>query len=666
MTILDDARSGMDPTVRPQDDLFGHVNGRWLSDSEIPSDRASWGAFAVIAEQAEQQVRAIVEECAGAAAQAPTGSPTQQIGDLWTSFMDEERIKALGASPIAGDLARLAEVAEHEQLAAYVGDLERRGGSGFFGAYVDTDDRDSDRYLVNLVQGGLGLPDESYYREDKFAEVRTAYVRYVERLLDLAGLPEAATAAERVMALETRLAEGHWERAETRDVIKGYNLKTLAEVRDLAPAFAWDAYAAAMGADEATLAEVVVRQPSFFSHLSRVIEEVAIEDWKAWMALKVVRAAAPYLASEFVATNFDFYGRTLSGTPELRARWKRGVAFVEGCVGEAVGRLYVERHFPPSSKAAIDELVANLLEAYRRSITDLDWMTAETKERAFRKLETFRPKIGYPETFRDYSAIDVRADDLWHNAGAAAAFEHDRQLAKIGSPVDRDEWFMLPQTVNAYYNPGTNEICFPAGILQPPFFDADADPAENYGGIGAVIGHEIGHGFDDQGSEYDELGNLHEWWTPEDKAAFKQRSEKLVAQYADFEPRDLPGERVNGSLTVGENIGDLGGLTIGHKAYLISLGEAPAAHAVGVAAAPDAAHSQEEWTGSQRVFLNWAHCWRAKSRKELALQRLAVDPHSPPEFRANIVRNLDEFHEAFATDPGDGLWLDPEDRVRIW
>ena len=666
MTILDDARSGMDPTVRPQDDLFGHVNGRWLSDSEIPSDRASWGAFAVIAEQAEQQVRAIVEECAGAAAQAPIGSPTQQIGDLWTSFMDEERIEALGASPIAGDLARLAEVAEHEQLAAYVGDLERRGGSGFFGAYVDTDDRDSDRYLVNLVQGGLGLPDESYYREDKFAEVRTAYVRYVERLLDLAGLPEAATAAERVMALETRLAEGHWERAETRDVIKGYNLKTLAEVRDLAPAFAWDAYAAAMGADEATLAEVVVRQPSFFSHLSRVIEEVAIEDWKAWMALKVVRAAAPYLASEFVATNFDFYGRTLSGTPELRARWKRGVAFVEGCVGEAVGRLYVERHFPPSSKAAIDELVANLLEAYRRSITDLDWMTAETKERAFRKLETFRPKIGYPETFRDYSAIDVRADDLWHNAGAAAAFEHDRQLAKIGSPVDRDEWFMLPQTVNAYYNPGTNEICFPAGILQPPFFDADADPAENYGGIGAVIGHEIGHGFDDQGSEYDELGNLHEWWTPEDKAAFKQRSEKLVAQYDDFEPRDLPGESVNGSLTVGENIGDLGGLTIGHKAYLISLGEDPAAHAVDVPPAPAVARSQEEWTGSQRVFLNWAHCWRAKSRKELALQRLAVDPHSPPEFRANIVRNLDEFHEAFGTGPGDGLWLDPEDRVRIW
>ena len=648
----------MDDSVRPQDDLFGHVNGRWLAEEDIPSDRATWGAFAVIAERAEEQVRAIVEECAASSAQAPKGSPTQQIGDLWTSFMDEERIDALGATPIAADLARLTEVTDHAQLAAYVGGFERRGGSGFFGSYVDADDRDSDRYVVNLVQGGLGLPDESYYREDKFAEVREAYVAYVERLLAMAGLPEAGAAARRVMTLETRLAAGHWERAETRDVIKAYNLKTLTEVRDLTPAFAWDSYAEAMGATEATLAEVVVRQPSYFSHLSTVVEEADLEDWKAWAALKVARAAAPYLASEFVATNFDFYGRTLSGTPELRARWKRGVAFVEGCVGEAVGRLYVERHFPPSSKAAMDELVGNLLEAYRRSITDLDWMTTATKERAFRKLETFRPKIGYPDAFRDYSSVDVRADDLWHNAGAAAAFEHDRQLAKIGSPVDRDEWFMLPQTVNAYYNPGTNEICFPAGILQPPFFDPEADPAENYGGIGAVIGHEIGHGFDDQGSEYDELGNLNEWWTPEDKAAFKERSEKLVAQYDAFEPRDLPGEHVNGSLTVGENIGDLGGLTIGHKAYRISLGEDPSGGAI--------AGGVDGWTGSQRVFLNWAHCWRAKSRKELALQRLAVDPHSPPEFRANIVRNLDEFHEAFGTGPADGLWLDPEDRVRIW
>jgi putative endopeptidase len=659
MTILDDARAGMDLSVRPQDDLFGHVNGTWLAETEIPADRSSYGAFALLAEEAEKQVRAIIEECA----EAETGSPAQQIGDLWRSFMDADRIEALGAAPISGDLEALAAVTDHAGLAAFLGAFERRGGSGFFRSYVDTDDRNSDRYIVNLLQGGLGLPDESYYREEKFAAIRESYVSYLTRMCELAGLVGSDLAgsgpadgegiARRVLALETRLAEGHWERAETRDVLKAYNLMSYAEVVRLAPAFAWQEYADGVGADEQTFAEVVVRQPSFFEHLSTVVEEVDIDDWKAWAAIKVVRAAAPYLSSAFVDTNFDFYGHTLSGTPELRARWKRGVSFVEGCVGEAVGQLYVERHFPPASKAAMDELVANLIEAYRQSITALDWMTDETKQRAFRKLETFRPKIGYPEKFRDYSAIDVRADDLWHNAKAAASFEHDRQLAKIGSPVDRDEWFMLPQTVNAYYNPGTNEICFPAAILQRPFFDADADPAENYGGIGAVIGHEIGHGFDDQGSEYDERGNLNEWWTPEDKAAFKERSDKLVAQYAGFSPRALPDEKVNGSLTVGENIGDLGGLTIGLKAYLISLDGQPVPERDGL-------------TGIQRLFLNWGYVWRAKHRDELAQQLLTVDPHSPAEFRANIVRNLDEFHEAFGTRPDDGLWLDPQERVRIW
>ena len=653
MTTLDDARPGMDESVRPQDDLFGHVNGRWLAETEIPADRSSWGAFAVIAEEAEQQVRAIIEQAATESAGAEKGSPTQQIGDLWKSFMDEERVEALGATPIAADLARLEAVTDHTGLAAYIGAFERRGGGGFFRSYVDSDDRNSNRYLVNLVQGGTGLPDESYYREEKFQAIRDAYLGYLGRMFTLAGIGDADAKAQQVLALETELAKGHWERADTRDVIKGYNLRSFSELKELAPGFAWDSYADALGADDQTLAEVVVRQPSFFEHLSTVVGQVDIEQWKAWAAIKVVRAAAPYLSRAFVEENFDFYGRTLSGTPELRARWKRGVGFVEGCVGEAVGQLYVERHFPPTSKAKMDELVENLLEAYRRSITALDWMTEETKQRAFRKLETFRPKIGYPDKFRDYSSIDVRPDDLWHNAKAAAAFEHDRQLAKIGSPVDRDEWFMLPQTVNAYYNPGTNEICFPAGILQKPFFDPEADAAENYGGIGAVIGHEIGHGFDDQGSEYDELGNLNEWWTPADKSAFKERSDKLITQYDGFSPRNLPGEKVNGSLTVGENIGDLGGLTIGHKAYLISLEgqEMPV---------------RDGLTGSQRLFMSWAYVWRAKQRDELAQQMITVDPHSPAEFRANIVRNLDEFHEAFATGPGDGLWLDPEERVRIW
>ena len=651
VTMLDDARPCMNPDIRPQDDLFGHVNGRWLEETEIPSDRSAWGSFTVLADAAEEHVRQIIEELAQSTHEP--GSNAQKIGDLYASFMDEDRVEALGAEPIRGELEELGAVADKTALAAYVGRLERQGGGGFFGAYVDTDDRNSERYIVNVLQGGLGLPDESYYREAKFAEVREKYLAHVERMFGLAGLDDAATAAQRVLAVETRLAEGHWERAETRDVIKTYNLRTIDDLKAAAPSFSWDAWATALGADDQTLAEVVVRQPSFFEHFSKVLDEVDLEDWKAWTAIRVIRSAAAYLSSDFVDESFEFYGRTLNGTPELRARWKRGVAFVEGAIGEAVGEEYVARHFPPRAKEMMDDLVANLIAAYRTSIESLDWMTEETKQRAYRKLDTFRPKIGYPEKFRDYSALEVSPTDLLGNARAAAAFETDRQLRKIGSPVDKDEWLMLPQTVNAYYNPGTNEICFPAGILQKPFFDADADPAENYGGIGAVIGHEIGHGFDDQGSQYDELGNLNEWWTETDRKAFQERADKLIAQYDGYEPRDLPGEKVNGRLTVGENIGDLGGVTIGLKAYEISLNgrEAPVVNGL---------------TGRQRVFMSYAHIWRTKRRKEQMLQLITTDPHSPAEFRANIVRNLEEFHEAFDVKPGDGLWLDPGDRVRIW
>jgi putative endopeptidase len=651
VTILDDARDGMNLDIRPQDDLFGHVNGRWLDTTEIPADRSAWGSFTALAEEAEARVRAIIEELA--AGTHEPGSNAQKIGDLYASFMDEERVEALGAEPIRADLDRLASIDDHEQLATFVGSLERQGGGGFFGAYVNTDDRDSDRYVVNVVQGGLGLPDESYYRDEKFAEIRTAYLAHLERMLALAGWPDPAGSAQRVMDVETTLAQGHWERAETRDVIRSYNLMSLDDLRRAAPAFAWDAWATALGADDSTLAEVVVRQPSYVEHLSRTVQQVDIEDWRSWAAIRVVRAAAAYLSSDFVDESFSFYGRTLNGTPELRTRWKRGVAFVEGGVGEAVGEEYVARHFPPRAKEMMDELVSNLIVAYRRSIEALDWMGEETKQRAYRKLETFRPKVGYPDKFRDYSALQVDAHDLIGNVRAVAAFETDRELHKIGSPVDRDEWFMLPQTVNAYYNPGTNEICFPAGILQKPFFDVDAEPAENYGGIGAVIGHEIGHGFDDQGSQYDEHGNLNEWWTAEDRAAFSERAAKLIEQYDGYEPRDLPGERVNGALTVGENIGDLGGITIALRAYEISLDgrESPVVNGL---------------TGAQRVFLNFAHLWRTKRRKEQLLQLITTDPHSPAEFRANIVRNLAEFVEAFDVRPGDGLWLEPEDRVRIW
>jgi putative endopeptidase len=650
VTILDDATDGMNHDIRPQDDLFGHVNGTWFDAAQIPADRSAWGPFVQLADIAEVRVREIIQDAADGKVGGENG---RKVGDLYASFMDEQRIEELGATPIEPMLAEAAAVADKSELVRLVGRLEREGGGGIFGSYVDTDDRNSERYVVNLIQGGLGLPDESYYREEKFAEIRDAYLSHLTRMFALVGRGDAAEAAARVLDLETRLAEGHWERAETRDVIKTYNLTTAEELVRLAPNVDWSAWRSGLGARREVLVETVVRQPSYLAHLSGVLGETPIEPWRDWLASRIVRRAAPYLSSAFVEENFEFFGRTLNGTPELRARWKRGVALVEGALGEAVGEEYVARHFPPSSKAAMDELVTNLIEAYRRNIAALDWMGEETKARAQQKLETFNPKIGYPKTFRDYSALEVKPDGLMVNVAAAAAFETDRELAKIGTPVDRDEWFMLPQTVNAYYNPGTNEICFPAGILQRPFFDAEADPAENYGGIGAVIGHEIGHGFDDQGSQYDGLGNLNEWWTEDDRRAFQERADRLVAQYNGFEPRDLPGETVNGALTVGENIGDLGGLTIAHKAYRISLGEEPMPQRDGL-------------TGSQRLFLNWAHVWRTKRRTEQMRQLLTIDPHSPAEFRANIVRNLDEFHEAFDTRTGDGLWLDPEDRVRIW
>ncbi|GAA2140850.1 M13 family metallopeptidase [Nocardioides koreensis] len=650
MSILDEAREGMNPDIRPQDDLFGHVNGRWLDEVEIPSDRSSWGPFVQLADAAEEQVHRIIEDLAAAVTHGDQGlgEDATKIGDIFASFMDTEAINHKGRRPVQPLIDAVGGLRDVRDLAAFLGEFERIGGHGLFGSYVDTDDRQSDRYLFHLVQGGLGLPDESYYREDKFAEVREKYVAYLEKLLTLAEVDDAAGKAATVLDIDTRLARGHWERAETRDVQKTYNLTTAEQLKELCPSFDWDAYVTNLGGNDRTVAESCVRQPSYFAHLSTVLDEVPIEDWKSWMVVHVLRSAAPYLTDDFVETNFDFYGRTLNGTPELRARWKRGVALVEGAIGEAVGKEYVARHFPPSSKAMMDDLVANLLAAYRDSISRLDWMTEETKQRAYEKLETFNPKIGYPKKFRDYSALHVRADDLLGNVAAASAFETDRQLAKIGAPVDRDEWFMLPQTVNAYYNPGTNEICFPAGILQKPFFSPDAHPAENYGGIGAVIGHEIGHGFDDQGAQYDGAGNLNDWWTPTDKAAFEVKSKALVEQYDAFEPRTLPGEHVNGALTVGENIGDLGGLTIGHTAFLIAQG--------GQASVED----------RQRLFMNWAYCWRTKRRKEQELQFLTIDPHSPAEFRANIVRNLDEFHEVFGTTEGDGLWLDPAERVRIW
>lgn len=637
--------------VRPQDDLFRHVNSRWLARTEIPADRAAHGAFHMLHDQAELDVRAIAEQAA--AGDAPAGTDERKVGDLWAAFMDVDAVERRDAEPLADDLAAIRAVGSTTELLALLGRLQRHGTPGLVGWFVDNDGEDATRYIVNLVQDGIGLPDEAYYREDAYAEVRAAYVEHIATMLRLVDVPEADDAAARVMALETAIAQGHWTAVDSRDALKTYNKHTLAALQALAPGIDWTQWLAGLDAPEQAFAEVVVRQPGAVETAARLLGEVPLDDWTSWLTFHHVRASAPFLSRRFVDANFAFYGTLLSGIPELRERWKRGVGVIEGALGEAVGRLYVERHFPPEHKAHIDRLVGWLVEAYRVDISELEWMSPETRRRALDKLDRFTPKVGYPDTWRDYSALRIDRDDLLGSVRRAAAFEADRNLAKIGKPIDRSEWHMTPQTVNAYYNPGMNEIVFPAAILRWPFFDPDADDAMNFGGIGAVIGHEIGHGFDDQGSRYDGAGNLTDWWTDADRAGFEVLTKALIAQYDGFEPTGLDGHHVNGALTVGENIGDLGGITIAHKAYLLSLEgrEAPVIDGL---------------TGSQRVFLGWAQVWRMATRDAEQIRRLAIDPHSPPEFRANVVRNLDEFHEAFGVAEGDGMWLPDGDRVRIW
>jgi len=637
---------------RPQDDLYRYVNGSWLRDTAIPDDKAVYGAFHVLIDRAEADVRAILEEAA--ASDAPTGTDERRIGDLYGAFLDEETAEKLGAEPIAADLALVDGVTDRDGLVRAMGALARGGLDGGFHWWVNTDAKDSERYLVYLHQGGIGLPDEAYYREESFAPIREAYVAHIARMLALAGRPDPDGTAARVVELERTLAAGHWDRVTARDATKAYNNLTREQLQALTPSFDWALWLEAQQVRPDALDEVVVRQPSYLEAFSAALTQLPVEDWKAWLTWRIVSGSAPYLSSAFVEANFAFYGTTLSGTPQLRERWKRAVSAVEGALGEAVGRLYVERHFPPRAKERMVELVANLIEAYRRRIAALDWMGDDTRARALAKLEQFTPKIGYPDVWRDYSALEIRSGDLLGNVRRSAAFELERDLGKLGRPVDRSEWFMSPQTVNAYYNPGLNEIVFPAAILQSPFFDPDADDAVNYGGIGAVIGHEIGHGFDDQGSKYDGAGNLVDWWTEDDRARFETRTTALISQYDVLEPAETPGNHVNGALTVGENIGDLGGLSIAYVAYRISLGDG-------------AGEQLDGFTAAQRFFLGWAQVWRTKAREAEVVRRLATDPHSPAEFRCNaVVRNIDAFHEAFDVAPGDTLWLDPADRVRIW
>ncbi len=639
----------LDPAIRPQDDLFVHVNGKWLDEYEIPADRAVDGAFRTLYDKAEEDVKTLIQEAAESG--AAHGTDAQKIGDLYSSFMDADAVEAAGLTPIAEELSAVANAADLSELAGVVGRLQRAGVGGAIGQYVDTDAKNSARYLVHFTQSGIGLPDESYYREDSYAEVRAAYLAHVRKMFELAGIDYDA---QRVFDLETAIAAGHWDVVKRRDAELSYNLVTLGDLRSQHGGFDWAAWISGLQATPEQLAEIVVRQPSFVETLTDLWTSRPIEDWKAWATWRILHSRAPYLTEAIVAEDFAFFGKTLSGTQENRERWKRGVSLVQDLLGEAVGRLYVERHFPPESKARMQVLVANLQEAYRRNISDLEWMSPETRQAALAKLEKFTPKIGYPDKWRDYSAVEIDPADLVGNYRSGFAADHDRDIAKLGGPVDRDEWFMTPQTVNAYYNPGMNEIVFPAAILQPPFFDADADDAANYGGIGAVIGHEIGHGFDDQGAKYDGDGNMVDWWTDDDRTEFGKRTKALIEQYNDFEPKDLPGHHVNGEFTIGENIGDLGGLSIALEAYRIATegAEAPVL---------------DELTGLQRVFFGWAQVWRTKARKEEALRRLAVDPHSPPEFRCNgVIRNLDSFHEAFGVEPGDALYLEPDKRVKIW
>ena len=640
----------VDGDARPQDDLFGHVNGRWLAEYQIPADRATDGAFRTLYDRAEEQIRDLITEAAQA--HAPDGTDQQRIGDLYASFMDEQTIRERGLAPLLEELALVDAADSPQALARLLGELQRTGVGGGTGVYVDTDSKDSTRYLLHMTQSGIGLPDESYYRDEQHAEILAAYPRHIAAMFALVYGGDHSDSASAIVALETKLAAAHWDVVKRRDADLTYNLRTLAEVADEAPGFDWAGWLAALGT---TPTEVVVRQPDYLTAFAALWEGESLDSWKAWLRWRLIHARAALLTDELVAEDFAFYGRLLSGTEQIRDRWKRGVSVVESLMGDALGRLYVERYFPPQAKARMDELVANLREAYRVSINTLEWMTPQTREKALAKLDKFTPKIGYPAKWRDYSSLVIARDDLYGNYRRGYTLEYDRDLAKLGGPVDRDEWFMTPQTVNAYYNPGMNEIVFPAAILQPPFFDAEADDAANYGGIGAVIGHEIGHGFDDQGAKYDGDGNLVDWWTDEDRSEFGARTTALIEQYETFTPRGLePSHHVNGAFTVGENIGDLGGLSIALLAYRLSLGDKPAPVIDGL-------------TGEQRVFFGWAQVWRTKAREAEAIRRLAIDPHSPPEFRCNgVVRNMDAFYEAFDVSENDELYLEPERRVRIW
>lgn len=653
---LDSSR--VDTAVRPQDDLFRHVNGSWLAQAPIDADKASAGSFVDLTEQSRLAVRAIIEELAERPAVETPTEEADQVATLYRDFLDEDAVEALGAAPLEPLLARVEAIDSVEALAQHWGWSLGHGIGALFALGPDADMADPTRYAVFLEQAGIGLPDRDYYLADEHADLLAGYRAHVERSLALAGVEDAADQAGQVVALETEIARRHWERERTRDLNAKYNPSSWAELERAHPGLHLAELLTGMGTCTEALPLVVNAQPSFLTETSTLVTTERLPQWRAWARWRIVAAMSPWLSRAFVDERFDFYEHTLQGIQEQRPRWKRGVALVEAAMGEAVGKIYVERHFPATSKARMDQLVANLLAAYRESIGQLEWMGEQTRAEALHKLAAFNPKIGHPEHWRDYTDLQLVPGDLVGNVLRVDEFDTRYQLGKLTRPVDRDEWLMTPQTVNAYYHPLRNEIVFPAAILQPPFFNPDADDAVNYGGIGSVIGHEIGHGFDDQGSACDGDGVLRNWWTDADRAAFTERTSVLVEQFNALTPLALAGDEppvhVNGAFTIGENIGDLGGVGIALKAWRLATG--------GIEPEPI-----DGLTGTQRFFHGYAAIWCGKARDEMARRLLLVDPHSPSEFRCNqILRNVDAFHEAFGTTPDDGMWLDPQLRVSIW
>ncbi len=638
---------GMDTSIRPGADFNRYASGTYLANTPIPADRTSYGAFHVLHDRSQENLRTLIEE---SAANPGTSADAGRIGAFYASFMDEAAVERLGASPLQADLAEVRAADTREEIAGLMGRTQGGFGSSLFGAQVFEDLRDPSTVSAYITQGGLGMPDRDYYLEASFAEQRAAYQVYVAKALELAGWPNHEQAAADIVAFETRIAEQHWTQVQNRQIDKIYNPATLAELAAAAPGFDWAAWAE--GAGVASVPVLIAANNTAFPGMARVFAETPVETLQSWQAFHVIDQASPYLSSAFVDNNFNFYGRVLGGQPENRPRWKRGVQQVDGSLGEVLGREFVARHFPAESKAQMEELVANLRRAMTARIENLDWMSPETRQQALYKMSRFGVKIGYPDEWREYDGLRLEPGDLYGNVERSAAFEWAFNLAKVGRPVNPLEWGMTPQTVNAYYNPVRNEIVFPAAILQAPFFDPHADPAVNYGGIGAVIGHEITHGFDDQGRKTDGDGVLRDWWTPEDAAKFEARAAVLGAQYSALTP--LEGVSVNGDLTMGENIADLGGLLLALDAYHMSLNGAEAPVINGL-------------TGDQRVFLGWAQVWRNNSRDEALRQQVTVDPHAPAQYRAAVPpRNIDAWYAAFGVQPGDEQYLAPEARARIW